>query len=68
LAFNDTIFETLKNGVSTDSITTQILEYASKVGSTEQVQNGYGYVPGTTLMKDFYTFSQKMKSEGFDPS
>ena len=68
LAFNDVIFETLKNGVSTDTITTQILEYASKVGSTEQVQNGYGYVPGTTLMKDFYTFSQKMKLEGFDPS
>lgn len=67
LAFQNNVFETLKNGVSSDSITKQILEYASKVGSTEQIQTGYGYVSGGNIMKDFKTFSQQAKLQGFDP-
>lgn len=67
LAFQNSVFETLKNGVSVDTITKQILEYASKVGSSEQIQTGYGYVPGGNIMKDFKTFSQKIRLEGFDP-
>lgn len=67
LAFQNNIFETLRNGVSSDSITKQILEYASKVGSTEQIQTGYGYVSGGDIMKDFKTFSSKAKSQGFNP-
>lgn len=66
-AFNNNVFETLKNGVSTDSITKQILESASKIGNTEQIQTGYGYVSGGNIMKDFETFSKNIKLEGFDP-
>jgi hypothetical protein len=61
------VFETLKNGTSTDYITTQILESIGKVGSTEQIQTGYGYVSGGNIMKDFETFSKQVKLEGFDP-
>ena len=67
LAFQNSVFETLKNGVSIDSITQQILESASKIGSTEQVQTGYGYVTGGNIMKDFQTFSKNIRLEGFDP-
>lgn len=67
LAFQNNVFETLKNGVSSDSITKQILEYASKVGNTEQIQTGYGYVSGGNIMKDFKTFSQQAKLQGFNP-
>lgn len=67
LAFQNTVFETLKNGVSIDSITKQILESVSKVGSEEQIQTGYGYVSGGDVMKDFQTFSKSAKLEGFDP-
>ena len=66
-AFNNNVFETLKNGVSTDAITKQILESASKIGNTEQIQTGYGYVSGGNIMKDFETFSKNIKLEGFDP-
>jgi hypothetical protein len=55
--FQNSVFETLKNGISIDTIAKQILEYASKVGSSEQIQTGYGYVPGGNIMKDFKTFS-----------
>jgi hypothetical protein len=34
-AFKNTVFETLKNGISIDTITKQILESASKIGSEE---------------------------------
>lgn len=67
LAFQNSVFETLKNGVSIDSITQQILEYANKIGSTEQIQTGYGYVTGGNIMKDFQTFSKNIRLEGFDP-
>lgn len=67
LAFQNTVFETLKNGISIDSITKQILESASKIGSEEQIQTGYGYVSGGDIMKDFKTFSKSAKLEGFDP-
>lgn len=67
LAFQNTVFETLKNGVSIDSITKQILESASKIGSEEQIQTGYGYVTGGNIMKDFKTFSKSAKLDGFDP-
>lgn len=67
LAFQNTVFETLRNGVSSDSITKQILDYASKVGSTEQIQTGYGYVSGGNLMKDFKTFSKEARLQGFNP-
>lgn len=68
LAFQNNVFETLKNGVSTDTITKQILESVGKVGSTEQIQTGYGYVSGGDIMKDFTTFSKNAKLEGFDPT
>jgi hypothetical protein len=61
LAFQNSVFETLKNGTSINSITTQILEYASKIGSSEQIQTGYGYVPGGNIMKDFQTFSKNIR-------
>ena len=67
LAFQNSVFETLKNGTSINSITTQILEYASKIGSSEQIQTGYGYVPGGNIMKDFQTFSKNIRLQGFDP-
>lgn len=67
LAFQNTVFETLKNGVSIDTITKQILESVNKVGSEEQIQTGYGYVPGGNVMKDFQTFSKSAKLEGFNP-
>ena len=67
LAFQNNVFETLKNGVSSDAITKQILEYASKVGSTEQIQTGYGYVSGGTIMRDFKTFSKEARLQGFNP-
>lgn len=67
LAFKNAVFETLNNGISIDSITKQILEYASKVGSEEQIQTGYGYVSGGNIMKDFQTFSKSAALEGFDP-
>lgn len=67
LAFQNVVFETLNNGTSVDSITKQILEFASKVGSEEQIQTGYGYVSGGDVMKDFQTFSQNLRLEGFDP-
>lgn len=66
-AFQNKVFETLKNGTSIDSITKQILEYVSKVGSEESIQTGYGYVSGGNIMKDFKTFSQNIQLEGFDP-
>lgn len=68
LAFKNQVFETLKNGTSVDTITKQILESVSKVGSTEQIQTGYGYVSGGDIMKDFTTFSKNAKLEGFDPT
>ena len=67
LAFQNVVFETLKNGTSIDSITKQILESISKVGSEEQIQTGYGYVSGGDIMKDFNTFSKNARLEGFDP-
>lgn len=67
LAFQNTVFETLKNGISIDSVTKQILESVSKVGSEEQIQTGYGYVSGGNIMRDFKTFSENAKLEGFDP-
>ena len=67
LAFQNSVFETLKNGTSINSITTQILEYANKIGSSEQIQTGYGYVPGGNIMKDFQTFSRNIRLQGFDP-
>lgn len=67
LAFQNTVFETLKNGTSSDAVTKQILEYVSKVGSEEQIQTGYGYVSGGDIMRDFKTFSENAKLEGFDP-
>lgn len=66
-AFKNAVFETLKNGISIDTITKQILESASKIGSEEQVQTGYGYVTGGNIMKDFKTFSKSAQLEGFDP-
>ena len=68
LAFQNSVFETLKNGISVDTITKQILESVSKVGSEEQIQTGYGYVSGGDIMKDFKTFSKSAKLEGFDPT
>ena len=68
LAFQNNVFETLKNGTSIDSITKQILESISKIGSEEQIQTGYGYVSGGNIMKDFKTFSKNIKVEGFDPT
>lgn len=67
LAFQNTVFETLKNGISIDSVTKQILESVSKVGSEEQIQTGYGYVSGGNIMRDFKTFSENAKLEGFNP-
>lgn len=66
-AFKNSVFETLKNGISIDTITKQILEYASKVGNQEEIQTGYGYVSGGNIMKDFQTFSKSVRLEGFDP-
>lgn len=67
LAFQNNVFETLKNGTNVDTITKQILDYVSKIGNQEQVQKGYGYVPGGKLMQDFKEFSKTAKLEGFDP-
>ena len=67
LAFQNNVFETLKNGTNIDTITKQILDHVSKIGSQEQIQKGYGYVPGGKLMQDFKEFSKTAKLEGFDP-
>lgn len=67
LAFQNNVFETLKNGTNIDTITKQILDCISKVESQEQIQKGYGYVPGGKLMQDFKEFSKTARLEGFDP-